>query len=55
MNGNLLEKELFIRVTVRVFRDVYQFLYMIPPFWFVGWDVGFEFISSWSLPFFLLW
>ena len=25
------------------------------PFWFCGWDVGFDFISSLSLSFYLLW
>ena len=28
-------------------------LWVCFPFWFWGWDVGFDCISSWSLPFFL--
>ena len=55
MNDHMCEKELFIRFTVRVFRERLSiFVCVLLPLLVSGWDVEFDCINSWSLSFYLL-
>ena len=39
-------KELPIRITMRVFLNVYEFVCVLPSLLFRGWDMGFDCINS---------